>query len=126
MEAILLVSHGSREGSTVMTVERVARELEKALGERVTPAFMEFNEPGVVKALELLYQQGYKKVTVLPYFLFSGIHMKKDVPEIINSFLRDKKDMSLNMVSPIGYHPLLIEILKDRLNEGREKINDVH
>ncbi|MGB9840836.1 sirohydrochlorin chelatase [Thermovenabulum sp.] len=126
MEAILLVSHGSRESSTAMTVERVARELENTLGRTVVPAFMEFNEPGVGKALELLYQQGYKKVTVLPYFLFSGIHIKKDVPKIINSFVRDKGDVKVNMVSPIGYHPLLIEILKDRLNEGREKINDVH
>ncbi|KYO67030.1 sirohydrochlorin chelatase [Thermovenabulum gondwanense] len=126
MEAILLISHGSREDSTVMTVERVARELEKALGKRVVPAFMEFNEPGVEKALELLYQQGYKKVTVLPYFLFSGIHMKKDVPKIINSFVRDKGAVKVNMVSPIGYHPLLIEILKDRLNEGREEKGDVH
>lgn len=122
MEAVLLIGHGSKEDTTAEVLKKIAKDLEKSIEKKVFYAFLDFNSPNIGEALNNIYEKGMKKVTVLPYFLFSGIHIKKDIPQILKSFKKSHSDMFIEFAPPIDYHPLMIEILKEKLNRDREII----
>ncbi|KRQ85920.1 Sirohydrochlorin cobaltochelatase [Caloramator mitchellensis] len=122
MEAILLISHGSRSNEAEKTFFRVAEEFEKFIGMKVYPTFMEFNRPGIEMAIENMYSDGVRKIIAMPYFLYSGIHIKEDVPEMLKCAKEKYNDLIIEFVGPIDFHPLMLEILKERLEDKRVRI----
>jgi sirohydrochlorin cobaltochelatase len=82
----------------------------------VEGCFMEISEPFIPETIEKMYSRGIKEIKVLPYFLFSGIHIKEDIPEILLSEKNKHADLKISMAQPIGYHEALIGILKERAN----------
>ncbi|CCJ33935.1 MULTISPECIES: sirohydrochlorin chelatase [Caloramator] len=121
MEAILLISHGSRSQDAYKTFLKVSDEFQNFMNIKVFPAFMEFNEPNIKKAIDEIYKQGIKRIIAIPYFLYTGIHIKEDIPNLLKEVANKYKDLTIEFTSPIEYHPFILEILKERFN-GERKI----
>ncbi|MCX7903344.1 MAG: CbiX/SirB N-terminal domain-containing protein [Caloramator sp.] len=121
MEAILLISHGSRSKEASKTFLKVAEEFEGFMNIKVFTAFMEFNEPNIKKAIDDIYRQGIKKIIVIPYFLYTGVHIKEDIPNELKEASNEYEDLIIEFTKPIEFHPLILEILKERFN-GERKI----
>lgn len=122
-KAILVVGHGSRSKDAVAEFEKtiglMAQKLENT---KVAGAHMELAEPTIEATVEELFKQGYTNLTVVPYFLFNGNHIKEDIPTILTA-LRDKfQGLTIQMTSPIGADPLLAEILIKRVSGDSKTI----
>ncbi len=75
---------------------------------------MEISEPLIPETVDKLYSRGIKEIIVLPYFLYSGIHIREDIPEILLMEKNKRPDLKISMAQPIGYHEALVDILKER------------
>jgi len=64
-EGSLLVAHGSRRPKGNRIIQSLAKQLDTAVAYWATPPDIE------AQVIELM-QQGYQKLTILPYFLFAG------------------------------------------------------
>ena len=111
----VVFGHGSRVESANQAVRDVARELARAGSlPHVEPAFLELGQPDLAGAVDLLYGQGVRKITVLPYFLTLGTHLERDLPRLIDAICIKYKDLEIASTAPLDGHPALVQILLER------------
>jgi len=87
---------------------------------KISHAFLELAQPSIPEALEHLAKTS-NKILVLPLFLFSAKHVKKHIPEIIQTFRKKHPQMKVKLAKPLGPDPLLLSLLDQRLRRISSK-----
>jgi len=82
-------------------------------------AFMELSTPTLHETCRKASSDGYTKIRVLPLFLSTGRHLKKDVPLMIEQ-LSDELKLDIQLLDAIGEQPRLrsaiVDIVCDELS----------
>ncbi len=81
-------------------------------------AFLEAARPDLKEAVARLTAKGVDRIIVLPYFLTLGIHLKRDLPRIVDELLLIHKGVEIAVTEPLDGHPALKEILLDRARKA--------
>ncbi|MGA2274370.1 MAG: CbiX/SirB N-terminal domain-containing protein [Bryobacteraceae bacterium] len=116
---IIVFAHGSRLEPANEAVRSVARQLVGAgRFETVEAAFLELGEPSLEGAVEALVGRGVHDILVVPYFLTLGIHLERDLPNIINQLASRIGHVRIRVAAPLDGHPALVEALLDRIKAG--------
>ena len=119
MEGILIVSHGSRAAEPAETFESIVNIVQDKMPHAmIESAAMEFSERDIERGLTVLVEKGATHIKVVPYFLFDGVHLQKDIPEIIRRFHARYPDVFICLKRPLGFDERLAGILIDRINES--------
>jgi len=131
-KGLLLVGHGSSLPYNKQLVEDTARLVSrKDPGYIVKCAFMNMNIPTINEALEEFRKEDIDTVIVVPLFLARGVHINKDIPEVLGlpdgsykgSFQKNGSTIPLIYAEPIGSDPLLAELmLKNAARALRERL----
>jgi sirohydrochlorin ferrochelatase len=116
---IVVFGHGSSVASANDAVRTVAAEAARqgawALYET---AFLEAS-PRLDDAVSKLAAAGADRVLVLPYFLTLGLHLQRDLPQLVDDLCR-KHGIPIRVSPPLDEHPALSRILVDRASEMLE------
>ena len=122
--AIVIFAHGSSIESANDSVRRIADSIRRDAGfDLVEAAFLEQGRPDLAGALEAAVAQGAKRVVVVPYFLTLGIHLQRDLPNIVSGLARIHKGVEIRVAQPLDGHPALDGILKERAQEALSREN---
>ena len=129
---VLLTDHGSPTPAVTDVRDHLVAQLRAELGggaEAVGAASMErrdgaefgFNEPLLARALRA-EPFGAGEVVVALQFLLPGRHAGPDgdIAEICSAAEAQRPGLRTRLTEPLGEHPLLIEVLADRLAAARE------
>jgi sirohydrochlorin cobaltochelatase len=116
MKGTIVVGHGSRSKDAADIFFKIVKDLKKRIGGEVVGCFMEISDPNIPSTIDEMYKKGIRDITILPYFLFNGMHIKHDIPEILSDIKDKYEDITISMAKPIEYHSLLIDILSERVN----------
>jgi len=118
MKGVLVIAHGSRAKETEAAMESVLSMVRSKLsGIIIECAFMEFSGRTVEKGISALVSGGVTEIKVVPYFLFMGIHMKEDIPEMVAGCAANHPGVSITMGEPLGVDERLADIIVDRITE---------
>ena len=83
-EAIVILAHGSKKEGVEEEFLKFVNLIKKRLPSfRIEPALFQFSENNLPMALKKLSLEGYKKIKVVPLFLFRGVHVENDIPGVI-------------------------------------------
>ncbi|MCQ6279445.1 sirohydrochlorin chelatase [Bacillus sp. EB600] len=116
--AVLLLGRGGSDPDANSDLYKIARLLwEKTNFKIVEPAFMGVTDPLVNEGIERCLKLGAKKVIILPYFLFTGILIKR-LEAMMDSFQNQYSSIEFKLAGYFGYHPRLQTILKERVEEA--------
>ena len=119
MQGILILAHGSREKSTENTLHEVVAMLKARSPECVIEtAYLQFSDVNLEVGLDKLATQGIKNITVIPYFLFDGVHIREDIPAELAEYRKNNSDIKISMGKTLGAHHKLAEILLERVKEA--------
>lgn len=115
-QALILLGHGSRRFEHSDVLEEMARLLKIEFpGLRVKLAFMSLCEPNLEAVTERLVAEGASEISVLPCFLFRGIHVTEDIPEMLQSLKRRFPSVRFVLADTLGDPKHLSLIAKERL-----------
>ena len=137
---ILLLSHGSRLDDCEEVINKIADMYRETTDNKVEVGFMEIRMPNIPTAINNLVEgTNIKRIIVVPVFVAHGIHTKKDIPKILGldtnieeeEVVADDKhhhhhhhevekvdfDGEIIFTDPLGADPLLVEIIKKRVND---------
>lgn len=118
---IIIFAHGSSVEPANEAVRRVAADFARQGGyAAVEPAFLEKGKPDLAGAIQLLARRGVRDIHVLPYFLTLGIHLKRDLPEMVAAVERELPGVRIRVAPPLDGHPGLMEVLLDRARQALE------
>lgn len=102
-------------------MRRAARALEKRLGGTpVSAAFLEINSPSIGEAVDRCAAAGARTVSILPYFLLTGRHVREDIPKIAREARARHKGRARIVLCPyLGFDPKIVDVLLRRLKSVR-------
>lgn len=119
MEAILIVGHGSRSNDAKKEFEKIIEIVNKKSGKIVKGAHMELAEPNIPTAIKEIVSkdENISLIKIVPYFLFSGIHIKEDIPEIIEELKIEYPNIDFKMGTAFGAEEMIGDLLIRKINE---------
>jgi len=112
--AVIVVGHGSRSKEANDTFLSIVSQLND---KNTFGAFMEFGSPSIETIFDKLYSEGARNFAVIPLFLYGGIHITEDIPQIIEKLMQKTPDISVKFGKPLGDDELIVQLLKKRINE---------
>ena len=114
--AIVIFGHGSSVESANEAVRAIARNAAAEGGWGLyDTAFLEA-EPKLDNVTARLVEAGASEVLVIPYFLTLGIHLRRDLPKLVDDLSR-RHGVNIRIAPPLDGHPQLSRILVDRARE---------
>jgi sirohydrochlorin ferrochelatase len=117
---MLLVGHGSKLPYNKELVETTGRLIaEQHPDFLVKCAFMNMNVPSIEESLAEFRKEKIDVLVVVPLFLAKGVHILKDIPEMIGlpegktrgTFVLNGSSIPLIYADPIGSDPLLADLM---------------
>jgi sirohydrochlorin ferrochelatase len=117
--ALLLIAHGSRQEDANADLLYAAAGLRgRPDCELVEAAYLEIAEPTIDEAARRCVAAGADRVTLLPYFLSAGVHVSRDLQAARQRLTARHPAVRFSLAEPIGRHPLLLDILRQRADEA--------
>jgi sirohydrochlorin cobaltochelatase len=116
--AILVVGRGSSDADANSDLYKISRLLwEKLKVKWVETAFIGVTAPLIDEGVERCLKLGAGKVIVLPYFLFTGVLIKR-MEQMLSSYAERYPEQQFALADYFGFHPGLRHILQERALEA--------
>jgi sirohydrochlorin cobaltochelatase len=110
--AIVLFAHGAREARWADPFEAVAARVRAAAPERpVRLAFLELMTPSLGDAVGQLVGAGATRIDVVPLFLGTGGHLRRDLPALLETLRATHPAIALRLHAAIGEHPEVVDAM---------------
>jgi len=118
--AVVLLSHGSRLPEAKATLEAY-RGMVKSTGlfNIVEAASLQFNQPDLPASLAAVVAGGAERIIVMPLFLYQGMHMQRDIPELLAEERKKYPGVEIILAGNIGADERMGQIILDRIREVR-------
>ncbi len=124
--AVILLGRGGSDPDANSDLYKITRLLWEKLNYKfVEPAFMGVTDPLVKEGVERCIKLGAKRIVILPYFLFTGILIKR-LESMIKEFEQKYPGIEFKLAGYFGFHTRLRTIINDRIEEalrGEVKMN---
>jgi len=123
-ECILLLGHGSPK-KDANNLEQVGTMLHGMLHAGckegcVKVAYLQFAQPGIPDTIKQCIGLGARKVILHPFFLSSGMHVTKDIPEMIQEARQLYPGVEFIYTEPLGIHEKLAHIVMERISAAEQ------
>ena len=119
--AIVLMGRGSNDPDANGDVYKVARILWERTGvSTVETCFTGITDPRLPLGVERAVRLGARRVIVIPYFLFTGVLIKR-MTNLILELRQRYPQITLQMAEYFGLHDILREVVLDRAREAERK-----
>ncbi len=115
---LILFAHGSQAPQANAAVVNLASQVAARAGCPAIAAFLEIAEPDLPAAVNRAAVGGAKRVIIVPYFLTLGMHVQRDLPEIIRRQQSLHPEVEFRIAQPLEGHPCLPDALLDRMREA--------
>lgn len=109
--AAVVIAHGSRAEAANDAHREVCAALAVRTGSRVEPAFLELAEPTLDAAVGTLAAEGASRIVVLPFFLYPGRHIQRDIPALVDAARAANPGVTIEVGPLFGADPGVIDLL---------------
>lgn len=127
-KGILLCGHGTRKERGAKAFQEFAeRFASQAMEYEVEYGFLELSKPDFETGVKRLVEKGVIEIIAVPVFLFTGVHMQRDIPYALNSF-QEKYKVKIQLANYIGTCNEMVEygvqLIDDTLKDKDWKIDE--
>ena len=106
---LVLFAHGARDPRWAAPFEAIAAAVrERAPEVEVRLAFLELMEPDLAAAIDALVADGCTAIDVLPLFLGTGGHLRRDLPPLVEAAAARHAGVSIALHGAVGEAPAMI------------------
>ncbi|HUU14538.1 MAG TPA: CbiX/SirB N-terminal domain-containing protein [Terriglobia bacterium] len=115
---VILFAHGSAVEEANQSVHNLARGIqEEGPYGYVRGAFLDVAQPNLDAAIAQAVEAGVRRVIVIPYFLTEGIHLQRDLPNLIVQLKERYADLEIEVGRSLDDHPQMASIILGRVRE---------
>jgi sirohydrochlorin ferrochelatase len=105
MKTLIILAHGSRREESNQEIRELAKKVKALAGSNydlLDYAYLEVVAPSLPEAIDSCIDKGASNITVFPYFLNSGNHVKRDIPEMVEAAKEKYPGCSFKISACIG------------------------
>ena len=120
--AVLLIAHGSRRAAANHDLVKLAELISQRNCYRIVHvSYLELSSPTIMEGAAACVAEGALRVLMLPYFLSPGVHVVNDLETARQELAGQHPHVKFDLCPHLGLHPLMIDIVLDRLQQGASK-----
>lgn len=110
--ALILLAHGAREPEWLVPIRRVAQAVQVQSPQlRVECAFLEFMAPNLPDCAQTLIAEGFTNFLILPIFMAQGVHLKRDVPQMLDALRERHPEVCFAQARPAGEEESVVQAM---------------
>lgn len=118
-KAVIILNHGSRNKLAQQDFLNFVQTLKQEQPSlRIEHASMELSPPNMPSVISKLYNEGIRSIVVVPFFLFRGMHIVRDIPEMIKEQESNYPDLNIAMGKVLLPDGRLEQIVIERIREA--------
>ena len=99
-KGILLCCHGSRNPDGINDTVQLLRFFKKKKNYTVKIGYLEILKPTIKDQLDFFFSKKFDYLLIVPAMLFSGNHVTKDIPNILNNLKKNYKIKPKVFITP--------------------------
>ena len=123
---LMVVGRGASDPDANSNVSKVTRMLWEGLGLGwAETAYSGVTFPLIKPGLEHACRLGYKRIVVFPYFLFTGILVKR-IYQYTDLVAAEHPEIQFVKASYLNDHPLVLDTFSERVEEIRNGVNNMN
>jgi precorrin-8X/cobalt-precorrin-8 methylmutase len=116
---IVIAGHGSRDADGIREFEQLVELVkERAPQHKVSHGYLEFASPTIDQAIADQLNADAKQIVMVPGILLAATHAKNDMPSELLTFAHEHPDIDFHFGAPMGLHPLLLQVVQQRIVEA--------
>jgi len=116
---IVIAGHGSRDADGIREFEQLVELVrERAPQHVVSHGYLEFASPTIDQAIAAQLNANAKQIVMVPGILLAATHAKNDLPSELLTSAREHPDVDFHFGAPMGLHPLLLQVVQQRIVEA--------
>ena len=116
---VIILGHGSRLKKANALIPKLITTLKSKLNlTYLCPAYLQLAQPALPQAIGELNKKGCKKIIIIPFFLFVGNHVSRDIPEVIEQEKIKYSHINFVYTKNLGDDARMAEIMFDKIMEG--------
>ncbi|MGH9377694.1 MAG: sirohydrochlorin chelatase [Terriglobia bacterium] len=113
---IVLFAHGSRVEEANEGVRALAKQVQDSGGfTSVRAAFLELGQPDLRRAIADAVDAGLRRIIVVPYFLTLGVHLRRDLPELMAREREAHPNVEFIVSESLEGHPAMPSLVAERI-----------
>ena len=123
---LMVIGRGASDPDANSNVSKVTRMLWEGLGLGwAETAYSGVTFPLIKPGLEHASKLGYKRIVVFPYFLFTGILVKR-IYQYTDMVAAEHPEIQFVKASYLNDHPLVLDTFSERIEEIRNGVNNMN
>lgn len=116
MNGILILAHGSKRTETEQTLNILVDKVKAKTGEKlVMPSYLQFSDQNLEVGIDKLVELGATSISIVPMFLFDGVHVTQDIPQELEQIKQKHKGITIRMSGHLGADDRIADIIVDRI-----------
>lgn len=119
MKSLIILAHGSRREESnqeIIDLTEKVRALADTEYDCIAYSYLEVVEPSLPQAIDNCVNKGASNITVFPYFLNSGNHVKRDIPNMIKTAENQYPYCTFNVSPCIGMLEDMPKLILQQIN----------
>jgi len=117
--AIIILGHGSKVKKANTALLRIIRDIKSKGGLKIIePSYLQLHDPNIQATVKKIVEKGCKKIVIVPFFLFMGNHVLRDIPNEIKRQAQLYKDVEFIYAKNIGQDKRISDIVLDCIKEA--------
>jgi len=119
-QGVILLGHGSRREEANAEVRAIEAMLRQKRPQTIySSAYLSLQTPDLSEAVEQMAQRGVNRIIVMPLFLFTGDHVKKDIPNLVQKLGDTYPEVQIVLARHFGADPGIVDIVQQRIEEAQ-------
>ena len=115
---VIILGHGSKLEKANDSLRQLAKEVRIENGlDIVEPAFLQLCQPDLKKAIKKVVKMGCKRIIIVPFFLFMGNHVARDIPNAIKQEAKIYREVKFIYAKNLGQNSRINNIVMDCIRE---------
>jgi sirohydrochlorin cobaltochelatase len=111
---LILFAHGARDPRWALPFQDMAQRVRAQRPQlQVRLAYLEFMSPDLPGAAADLVAHGCTQIDLLPVFLGSGGHVRKDLPLLLDALRANHSGVGFRLHSAIGEMPAVLQAMSE-------------
>lgn len=119
--AIIILGHGSRLKKANEIILEIVKGIKQEGRDIVEPAYLQFHKPDLFTSIKNAVEKGCRKIIIVPFFLFSGNHVTRDIPKAIKKEAAKYSGVNFVYAKNLGEDSRIEIIVQDKIKEAMVK-----
>ena len=120
---IIIISHGSKLKKANVSLAKTVRIIKQRTGlDIVVPAYLQFCQPDLAKCVKGLIRQKCQTIIIIPFFLFNGNHVTRDIPHMIEKekakYPRVNFRYAKSLTGDMRIANIIVDIVEEAVRSG--------